>query len=184
MLFHTTESAKSENFKCPVNGPILVGHFIWRVEIEQNFKNVRQRFSPFSSNIKCPAKSQNVRRWTHGSPDKMSGEAQNDFAYSAQGCLFCYSINRVMIWPILLFEMATIISKSCLCEGGCSGELHRPVPREIASSRSSDIHNELYQSIVSKCESSAAKTQHYDNTQDITDHQEGHCHFRVWQING
>ncbi len=31
---------------------------------------------------KCPAKSQNVRRGIHGSPVKMSGEAQNHLTYS------------------------------------------------------------------------------------------------------
>ena len=32
--------------------------------------------------MKCPVKSQNVRRGTHDSLVKMSGEAQNHFAYS------------------------------------------------------------------------------------------------------
>ena len=43
-----------------------------------NVKNVLRRFS-FSTYIKCPAKSQNVRQGTYGSPVKMSGEAQNHF---------------------------------------------------------------------------------------------------------
>ncbi len=47
-----------------------------------NVRNVRQWFS-FSPDRECPEKSQNVRLGTHGSLDKMSGEAQNDFAYSA-----------------------------------------------------------------------------------------------------
>ncbi len=56
--------------KCPAKKWYPAGHF------KSVFKNLRQRY------VKSPAKSQNVRRGTHGSPDKMSGEALKHFAYS------------------------------------------------------------------------------------------------------
>ena len=73
-----------------------------------NVKNVLRRFS-----FSCPAKSQNVRRGTHGSPVQMFGEAQHDFAYSKilkWICirLYIFSVNFLDISQWLTFKQVCL----------------------------------------------------------------------------
>ncbi len=49
--------------------------------------------------FKCPAKSQNVRRGTYGSPVKMSAEAQNYFAHSENAHFYRFSVEQVIALP-------------------------------------------------------------------------------------
>ena len=70
------EGVNSRLTKCPARG-----NGVNCPTKKNTIKNVDKDFLFCCIFLTCSAKSQNVRRGTHGTLDKMSNEAQNHFAY-------------------------------------------------------------------------------------------------------
>ena len=77
----------SEFWKCTAKGFDLAGQNVRQDNFKDNVPqiDVQQNITVISHiTVKCPARIQNVRRRTGGLPDKMSGQAQTNFAYTGQ----------------------------------------------------------------------------------------------------
>ena len=80
----------------------------------EKFKMLSKKFDTRGHfTMKCPARSQNVWQRAGNSPEKMSGEAQMNFAYSGVGC----------IYPNSTLKPEHIqVGGSGNCDGPCSGD--------------------------------------------------------------